>query len=284
MRMTALAFGWVVVLWPAGVFKLNLLRTLRFRWYDSALVESNLPWYRFYTTLLEQAPVYTFLMFTVVATALLLFLWKRLKRSRSQAKADDTTIRILPFALYALTVFVFSFKQRLVYIHHIADLFPALTVVAVSLVVVVSRTMALPLRRAIVVFGVVAVALSSLAAINPDPRVVGPQEHAGFLGIRDFLSEYPNARTHYYYVYAMDYYLPDARVESDKGRYWTTEKFDEIKQREYDFVVSDHAMFNKTFPSIDKIARALSPEYRIVHVVRHRRTEEPTAWIFGRNQ
>ncbi|HEX6789928.1 MAG TPA: glycosyltransferase family 39 protein, partial [Candidatus Krumholzibacteria bacterium] len=44
----------IALLWPAGIFKLDLGRTLVFRWHDSWAAERNLPWYGFYTELFRQ--------------------------------------------------------------------------------------------------------------------------------------------------------------------------------------------------------------------------------------
>jgi hypothetical protein len=184
--------------------------------------------------------------------------------------------------LYALTIIILSTRQRLVYIHHIADLFPALTVVAV--VALVAALQRAPSKRwPAAAIAVVIFLGCAAAAFNPDPRVVGPQEHAGYLGLRDFLAGQPGAATYYHYDYAMQYYLPGADVRSGGGRWWTPEELDELRRGEFDFVVCDWSMFDERYPSIQAVAEALEPVYEVIHVVRHRRTGEAAAWIFMRN-
>jgi hypothetical protein len=111
---------------------------------------------------------------------------------------------------------------------------------------------------------------------------VGPQEYPGFLGVRDFLKEHPNARTYYHYAFHMTYYLPGARIEGDPRRYWTADQIELVKRTPYDFVVVDHSMFSAAYPDIKTLSDALGPEYEFVHTIYHRRTKEPVGWIFGR--
>ncbi len=263
----------IAVLWPAGVLKLDYLRTLRFRLYDSSALESNEPWYRFYTILFEQAPAYTIAMIAGIIAATTMSLRRHTR---------GALFALLPFALYASMVVLLSTRQRLVYIHHIADLFPALTVVAVvALVAALRETPSKRLPAAAI--AVVTFLGCAAAAFNPDPRVVGPQEHAGYLGIRDFLAGEQGAATYYHYDYAMRYYLPDADVRSGGGRWWTPEELDGLKRGEFDFVVCDWSMFDERYPSIKAVAGALEPTYEVIHVVRHRRTGEAVAWIFTRD-
>jgi hypothetical protein len=278
--MVLLVLALITVLWPAGIFKLNLLRTLRYRFYDSAVIERNLPWYRFYTTLFEQAPVYTFVTVAGVVTALLLLIPNR--RKAEQIDTNGILARLLPFAVYALTVLLLSFKQRLVFIHHIADLFPALTVVAVSAFVAASRAMTPFARGAGAALGLTAVVLGGAAAFDREPRIVGPQEHPGILGVRDFLKDHPDARTFYYYEYAMRYYLPEATVVGSQKRWWTVEKLEMVKNRDFDFVICDPSSLNDDFPTIEAVANGLYPDFEIVQIINHRRTNEPVVWIFGR--
>jgi hypothetical protein len=280
--MIGVALVVTAVLWPAGVFKLDLLRTLRYRLYDSGIVERNSPWHGFYTTLFDQAPVYTFVAVAGVATALLLLLPSRRESGARQVDTGGVLVRLLPFAVYAVTVAALSFKQRLVYLHHIADLFPALTVVAVSAFVAASRAMTPFARAAGAALGICAVVLSAAAALNPDPRIVGPQEHPGFLGIRDFLEDHPGARTFYYYDYALRYYAPDADVTSAPKRWWTEEKLETVKSGDFEFVICDRTTLNDDFPTVEAVAAELRPDFEVVHTIHHRRTNEPVAWIFGR--
>jgi 4-amino-4-deoxy-L-arabinose transferase-like glycosyltransferase len=277
----ALAAVVITALWPAGVVKLDLLRSLRYRLIDSAAAERNLPWYGFYTALFEQAPWYT----AVAALGALTALWLAVKR-RSDAGSGRSTshlpVALLPFAVYALTVVAISTRQRLVYVHHIADLFPALTVVAVSAFVVVARMISPLVRKAGVTLAFVVVALCAVSAANPDPNVVGPQEHPGYLGVRDFLQQHEGARTYYYYTYAMQYYLPTAIVGGGTERHWTGEKLEMLKNGNFDFVVCDWSMFDPAYPTVEAVAEGLAPEFVVGHIVLHRRTGIPVAWIFGR--
>ncbi len=271
--LLAVTVALIAVLWPAGVLKLDYLRTLRFRLYDSSALESNEPWYLFYTILFEQAPAYTIAMIAGIVAAIGLAI---------RARSDGALRALMPFALYALMVVLLSTRQRLVYIHHIADLFPALTVVAVVALVAALRE-APSKRIPAAAIAVVTFLGCAAAAFNPDPRVVGPREHAGYLGIRDFLAGQPGAATYYHYDYAMRYYLPEADVRSGGGRWWTPEELDGLKRGEFDFVVCDWSMFDERYPSIQAVAGALEPAYEVIHVVRHRRTGEAAAWIFTRN-
>jgi hypothetical protein len=281
--MVLLAFALITLLWPSGVFNLDLFRTLRFRFYDSVVIERNLPWYRFFTTLFVQAPAYTLVMAAGVVTALLLLLLNRRKPDARQIDTKGFLVRMLPFAIYVITALILSFKQRLVYIHHIADLFPALTVVAVSAFVTASRTMTLFARTTGTVLCFSAVILSGVSAFDTDPHVVGPQEHPGYLGIRDFLKDHPEARTYYHYDYAMRFYLPDAVVVGSPEPWWTKDKLNMVKDSDFDFVICDQTMLDEEFPTVGVFADALYPEFEIVRTIYHRRTNEPVAWIFGRH-
>ncbi len=281
--MILFALVLVTALWPAALFKLNFLRTLLYRYYDSAIFERNLPWYRFFKILFDQSPAYTFVAITGVVTALFLLFPNRRRLNARHIDEKGLSVHLLPFAMYAGMVLLLSFKQRLVYIHHIADLFPALTVVAMSAFVAAYRKMKPFAKAAGVALCFSAVILSGAAALDPDPDVVGPQEHPGFLGIRDFLKEHLEARTFYYYDYAMSFYLPDATVVSSPQRWWTKDKLNMVKKGGFDFVICDRTTLNDDFPTVDAIARVLYPEFQIVHTVYHRRTNEPVAWIFGRS-
>lgn len=280
--MILLALVLITALWPAGLFKLNILRTLRYRYYDSSIVERNLPWYRFFTILFDQSPVYTFVAIAGVVTALFLLLQNRRRLGAQHIGEKGFFVPLLPFAVYVLTVLLLSFKQRLVYIHHIADLFPALTVVAMSAFVAASRKMTPFAKATGVALCFSAVILSGGGALDTDPHVVGPQEHPGFIGLRDFLKDHPDARTFYYYDYAMRFYLPYATVVSSPQPWWTKDKLNMVKRGDFDFVICDQTTLNDDFSTANAIARALYPEFEIVHTVYHRRTNEPVAWIFSR--
>jgi 4-amino-4-deoxy-L-arabinose transferase-like glycosyltransferase len=279
-RMLAVVLVVLAVLWPAGLFKLDILRTLQFRVFDSSVVARKLPWYRFYTSLFEQSAVYSVVMAAGLAAFVTVWLRRSSKAAARWRSIHAYLMSMLPFVVYVLTVFALSFKQRLVYIHHIADMFAPLTVVAVSALVVLSRSLKPAGRAAVVVLGVAAIALSTLAAANDDPAVVGPQELPGMVGVSEFLAANKGARAYYYYSYAVDYYLPDNTVEGGRGRFWTTAKISELKAEGFDLVISDATMFNDDFPAIDALNSALAPEYELTKTIRHLRKDEPVVWIF----
>jgi 4-amino-4-deoxy-L-arabinose transferase-like glycosyltransferase len=282
-RMLGVVLIALVVLWPAGVFKLDILRTLQFRIFDSSVVARKLPWYGFYTKLFGQSAVYSIVMAAGLAAFITVWVRRSTKVSTRRRSIHAYLISMAPFLVYVLTVFALSLKQRLVYIHHIADMFAPLTVLAVSAIVVLSRSLKPAGRAAVVVLGVAVIALSALAAANDDPAVVGPQELPGLVGLSEFLEHHEGARAYYYYSYAVDYYLPDNTVEGGRGRFWTAAKISELKNEGYDLIISDYTMLNDDFPSIAALAASLSPEYELTETIHHLRTDEPVVWIFKRS-
>lgn len=269
----------LALFWPGGFIKLDLLRMMMYRWRDSAVEPRNAPWYVFYTELFRQSPAFTlFMIFGVAATFLPAII------SRGASLRDRATFASLPFWIYVATAFVLSLKERLVYVHHIVDMFPPLvTAVCVGLVV---RTASLRenQRRWVLGLGAAAVAFSILAALNPDPEVVGPQEHAGFLGVSDELRDYPGTRIYCHDTLVLGFYLPRAVIEGGKSRFWTAEDAAAAKAGNYDFVVVDRAKLNPEYPTPERVFDSLAPVYRVKSVITHRRTREPVAWILSRSQ
>ncbi len=267
-----------LVLWPAGLLKLDIGRTLLYRWRDSAVAERNLPWYAFYTELFRQSPAFTlFMLFGIVATVLL-----PLTRTDFHARLfRRVSVAALPFWIYVAITFALSLKERLVYVHHIVDMFPPL-VIAVCLELA-ARTSSLgdTAKRWALGAGVAALALSGLAAFNPDPEVVGPQEHPGFLGVSEVLRDHPGARVYCYDTIVLGFYLPHVSIEGGPTRFWTREDVDRAKRGKYDFVVFDRAKLNKEFPTAEQLVSALAPEYRLERIIEHRRTKEPVAWVLA---
>jgi hypothetical protein len=124
-------------------------------------------------------------------------------------------------------------------------------------------------------------ALSASAGLQSDPEVVGPQEHPGMLGVRDFLRGHPGASFYYHYKRVIDFYLPEGRCEGERAGRWTPETIESVKRGHYDFVVTDLSLFDPPCPGIACLSTALAPDYALVHAVRHRRTGEPVAWVFA---
>lgn len=269
----------LALFWPGGFIKLDLLRMMLYRWRDSALEPRNAPWYVFYTELFRQSPAFTVFMILGILLAMLSAIGNRGANLR-----DRTTRAVLPLWIYVATAGVLSLKERLVYVHHIVDMFPPLvTAVCVGLA---TRTASLRenQRRLALGLGAAAVALSILAALNPDPEVVGPQEHPGFLGVRDELRDYPGARIYCHDTLVLGFYLPRAAIEGGKSRFWTADDAAAAKQGNYDFVVVDRAKLNPDYPTAQRIIDSLAPDYRVRSVITHRRTKEPVAWILSRAQ
>ena len=279
--MFALAVGIVVVLWPAGLFKLDLARMLLFRWRDSLGGERNLPWYVFYAVLFRQSPAF------VVTAGAGVVLWAGLLfrirfHPKDQAEASNAVIASTPFFIYVLTCFVLSLKQRLVFIHHIADMFPRLIVAVCAAIGVWTSTLNRFGKCAVACLGVVVLGFSIDAASNPDVRVVGPQEHPGFLGVRDALVQFPDARIFCYDATILGYYLPENVITGSDSRRWGPQKFRMIKDEGFEFVVFDGLTFDAGYPDAGSVTEALAPEYELRQVIHHRRGRGPVAWILER--
>jgi 4-amino-4-deoxy-L-arabinose transferase-like glycosyltransferase len=281
-RWAAAVLVFVVMLalfWPGGFLKFDLLRMMLYRWRDSAVDQRNLPWYRFYTELFSQAPAFTlFMIFGIVATC-----FPRIM-NRGAKERDPATLAVLPFWIYVTTAFVLSLKERLVYVHHIVDMFPPLAAAACIGVATRSAELSQKKRRWMLGLGVAAVAFSVFAAVNPDPEVTGPQEHPGWLGVSDVLRAYPGAKIYCHDTLVLGYYLPNSSIEGGKTRFWTTEDAERAKQGNYDFVVFDRAKLNPDYPTPERVIQSLAPVYQVKSVISHRRTKEPIAWVLSRAQ
>lgn len=269
----------LALFWPGGFIKLNLLRMMLYRWRDSAVEARNAPWYVFYTELFQQSAAFTVFMIVGIAATLALVLKKREARL-----PDRTLLAVLPFWVYVATAFALSLKERLVYVHHIVDMFPPLITAVCVGFATWTASLRETQRRFVLGLGAVAVALSVVAALNPDPEVVGPQEHAGFLGVRDELRDQPGTRIYCHDTLVLGFYLPLAVIEGGKSRFWTAEDAAAAKAGNYDFVVVDRAKLNPEYPTPERVFDSLAPVYRVKSVITHRRTHEPVAWILSRSQ
>jgi 4-amino-4-deoxy-L-arabinose transferase-like glycosyltransferase len=267
-----------MLLWPGGLLKLDLGRALLYRFRDSALEPRNLPWYMFYTELFQQSPAFTLFMVLGIAITLVVPIARTDLRTRFSSRV---LIAALPFWTYAAAVFVLSLKERLVYVHHIVDMFPPLVIaVCMELAARINERSASAKRWALGI-GVAAVLLSAVAAFNPDPEVVGPQEHPGWLGVSEALKNYPGTRVYCYDTTVLGFYLPNASIESGGNRLWTLDDIANAKRGKYDFVVFDRAKLDKDYPRAEQLVSALAPEYHLKWVINHRRTKEPVAWVLA---
>jgi hypothetical protein len=276
--MLALAIGIVVVLWPAGLFKLDLARTLLFRWRDSLGDDRNLPWYIFYVVLFRQSPAFAVTAGVGIVSWIGLLLRIGFHPT-SRADTSNTVIASMPFFIYILTIFFVSLKQRLVYVHHIADMFPPLVVVVCAAIGVWMNSMNRFGRSVVAGLGIVVLGFSIYAASNPDAHVVGPQEQPGFLGIRDALVRYPGAKIFCYDIAALSFYLPEAVATGSDNRRWGPQKIRMIKDEKFEFVVLDRNTFDAHYPDAASVVEALKPEYELWRVIHHKRSGEPVAWI-----
>jgi len=274
MAPVGLAAGLLLLLWPAGILEGDVGRTLLFRFRDSALTPRNAPWTHFYAELLRDAPAFVASLGLGAVGYVL---------TRRGASTGAGGVALLPWVLTALTVFVLSLRQRLVYLHHIVDLVPLLAVllgVGVARLLAVSRSW---LRRGAVVVAAAGFLVgASLDGLDPDPDRTGPQEHPGFLGVARYFADRAEGSIYYYYVSTMKLYDPDRAYEGRRPRDWTLPRIAEVRAAGYDYVVSDWSMWSDEVPDEHALGRALGPGYELDHTVRHRRTGEPVAWIFRR--
>jgi len=275
----AVALITLAFFWPGGFIKLDLPRMMLYRWRDSAVEPRNAPWYVFYTELFRQSPAFTLFMIVGIVATFLPVVMKR-----GAGLRDRTTLAALPFWVYVATAFVLSLKERLVYVHHIVDMFPPLvTAVCVGLATW-TGSLREEQRRWVLGLGAAAVALSILAALNPDPEVVGPQEHPGFLGVSDELRDHPGARIYCHDTLVLGFYLPGASIEGGRSRFWTAKDAEAAQQGNYDFVVFDRAKLNADYPTPEAIVSSLAPDFVVKSVITHRRTKEPVAWVLSHSQ
>jgi len=267
-----------ISLWPGGVLKLDLGKTLLYRWRDSAVAQRNAPWYVFYTELFRQSPAFTLCMVLGIVVTLLVPVVRTDLRTKFSSRV---LVAALPFWIYAATVFVLSLKERLVYVHHIVDMFPPLVIAVCMELAARASVLGESSKRWALGIGAAAVALSAVAAFNPDPEVVGPQEHPGFLGVSEALRDYPGARVYCYDTVVLGFYLPHASIEGGPIRFWTPDDVARAKRGRYDFVVFDRAKLDQDYPHAEQLVRALAPEYRLKWVIEHRRTKEQVAWVLA---
>jgi hypothetical protein len=278
------SIGLTFLLWPAGIIKLDLARALLFRIRDNAAAVPGSHWTSLYGILARQSPAFAAASLLGAGTLVGCLAAARKAAPETRAALRTSLAMMLPFAVYAATVFAVNTRQHLVYVHHIADMMPALAVLFSCAAGVGAGLSARRAGRIAIAAGcLLLLALSIPSAASTDPDVVGPQEHPGFLGVRDYLEKRPGARTYYYYSQHMKFYLPNADIEGEAPRGWTAEQVAHAKRTPYDFVVTDRSLFDDAYPDIASLARALAPEYRLAHTVLHRRTGRPVAWIFSRS-
>jgi 4-amino-4-deoxy-L-arabinose transferase-like glycosyltransferase len=276
------SFALLLLLWPAAIFKLSLFKSLLFRIRDNAGSVPNLPWTSLYRRLANQSPAFVLASVLGAGACALSLVAARKTSGETRSALRGACTMMLPFAIYVAMIFIVNAGQRLVYVHHIADMMPSLAVLFSCAAVVSARLARRPARTAVVAACLLLLAFSIPSAANRDPDIVGPQEHPGFLGVRDYLQKRPAARTYYYYGSLMKQYLPHADIEGEPSRFWTAGKIARTKRTPYDFVVSDWSMFDDAYPDIGSLSKALEPEYRLARTILHRRTRQPVAWIFSR--
>jgi 4-amino-4-deoxy-L-arabinose transferase-like glycosyltransferase len=272
----------LLLLWPAAVLKLSLFKSILFRFRDNAGSVQNIPWTSLYRRLADQSPAFVLASAFGAGFVALNLVAARKMSGETRSALRGVHTMMLPFAIYVVTVFIVNMGQRLVYVHHIADMMPPLAVIFSCAAVAGARFARRSGRAAIIAACLLLLAFSVPSAANRDPEIVGPQEHPGFLGVRDYLRERPTARTYYYYGSLMKQYLPDADIEGERPRCWTAEKIARAKRTPYDLIVSDLSMFDDAYPDIGSLSKALEPEYRLARTILHRRTGQPVAWIFSR--
>jgi predicted membrane-bound dolichyl-phosphate-mannose-protein mannosyltransferase len=272
----------LVFLWPALILEASLARSILFRIRDNAANAPNLPWTSLYRELFEQSHAFALASAAGLAVFVLNLAAARKADAGTRAALRRVNVMMLPFAVYVAAAFIVNTRQRLVYVHHIADMMPPLAVLFSCSAAALARLAPRPGRIAVAAACALLLALSIPPATSGDADVAGPQEHPGFLGVRDYLAERPGARTYYFYGSLMQWYSPGANIEGDPPRWWTPEKIARVKGAPFDLVVSDFSMFDDAYPDIGTLAKALEPEYRLARVVAHRRTGRPCAWIFSR--
>ena len=306
LTLAVITTATLLLVWPAGILKLNLGRTILTRARDSVLAAPDFPWYKLYVELFAQSPAFTVVaalgFFGFIALAI---------GSRRGAVASSRVIgdgalarRLAPLWIYAAVGIVLSLRQSWVHVHLKDDIFPPLAMLGACVLawaggaamdraaqseggarpVRAARPAHIALRPAVAVLaGAIALGSTVLAASTDDTTVVGPEEHPGYRGIADFLAKRSGARTYYYYATVMPYFLPGgALVEGDSERAWTADQIASVKARAYDFIVTDFTFFNERYPDIATLGDAFAPEYALTHTVAHRRTRAPVAWIFAR--
>ncbi|MFN0151182.1 MAG: hypothetical protein ACKVU1_10820 [bacterium] len=305
----------VAALWPAGIFKLHLARTILQRAGDSVLADRNHPWHTIYRDLFTQSPAFAIaaaIGFAAFAPAIVRAL-VALARKRPLAPSTRFALALAPLWIHAAVAILMSTRQSWVHIHLKNDMFPPLAILGACAFAAFADSgtrghanTAAPARtpnraqRAapalIVAAGIIVIAVSVLSATRTtDTMIVGPEEHPGYRGVAAFVAQHPDARVYYYYAPLLRHFLaqhsaiePRAprpttapQIESDATRAWTPEQIASVKSRAYDFVVTDFSFFDAHHPDIDALAAAFAPEYALAHTVAHRRTGAAIAWIFA---
>lgn len=269
------------VLWPASILKLDAARMIRFRMQDSLTARRALPWYMFYSELLRQSPAFALASLFGLSAFLLKGRMRRLLRGEERERASAAYGVLAPFAVYVVAGIVVSTQNKLVHLHHISDIFPPLAVLFSCSIGFFAAAVKRAGKILLLACCLAALGFSIASVTNPDPEVVGPQEHPGFLGIRDYFRNRTDVRVYFFYDFLMPYYLPQEIFEGTPPRRWTGEKVDYVKGAGYDYVVTDLSMVSNEYPDIEVLAGALQPEYGLVHTILHRRTGEPVAWILA---
>jgi hypothetical protein len=305
VMLAAITTATLLVVWPAGILKLNLVRTILTRTRDSVLAARDFPWYKVYVELFAQSPAFTivaalgFFGFVALAIASRRDALAQLRESAERTLAR----RLAPLWIYAAVGIVLSLRQSWVHVHLKDDIFPPLAMLGACVLAwaggartesatpseievrpaSAARPAGIAPRSAIAILaGVIALGSTIFAACTDDTMVVGPEEHPGYRGTAEFLAQHPGARTYAYYAIVMPYFLPEgALVEGDSQRAWTPAQIASVKARGYDFIVTDFTFFNERYPDIAALGAAFAPEYALAHTVEHRRTRAPVAWIFG---
>ncbi len=281
--LVALSVLIVLVLWPAGVLHLNIFRMIKYRLYDSMEAQRNAPWYGFYVELFLQSPAFVvFAILGIAGLAATRFLGKNTDVETGR-KINAVTVMMVPFIIYISVAFLISLRNRLVYVHHIADMMPPLAVISGSAIGLLG---ALTTRRGkipVIVACLVLIALSVQSGVGSDRTATGPQEHPGFLGVRDYFANKPDARIYYYYAPIMEYYLPNGDFSGGAPKQWTETKIENVHAAGYDFIVTDWSMFSEVYPDILTLSKAIEGKYTLAKTVLHKRTDQPVAWIYARD-
>ena len=115
---------------------------------------------------------------------------------------------LVPFSIYILVSFAASLRNRLVYVHHIVDMMPPVSVISGVMLGVLLENLRGILKKVLWIPLIILLTFSIKAGLVRDPEITGPQEHPGYLGIRDYFRNRIDSKVFYYYANIMDYYLP----------------------------------------------------------------------------
>ncbi len=264
--------GVVALLWPAGIIDGDIFRTLRFRWFDSATTPRNQPWMAFYSELFRQSP--GMMSFAAVGTVgLVLARWRKVKLPWAE---------LFPYVVYAATAIILSTRQRLVFVHHVADLIPPLLVVGtVGWAAAMSRTTTnTRLGTGIVGLGV---GLTLLASLTAPAEIVGPQEHPGWFRLGEYFADKSGATVYTHYETQLRYYTDaDIVVNRSPDRLWETDNLQTAQASGADYIAVDRSQLGGEVSSLEELRQGLAPRYRLVFTADHRRSGESVAWVFRR--